>query len=134
MLSRPEFSAALLYFMLNRDIGKEGLRDPPQTDYLKDAKQTFAGPLVNYLREWCERITAFEDNVDPPFDERAFKVLEKVNEQVRFKWNYNKLSKQMKKQFDGVVDRVTRHGSTTYYTSSFSRIQTYLKTKGYWTE
>jgi len=134
MLSRPEFSPALLYFMLNRDIGKEGLRDPPQTDYLKDAKQTFAGPLVNYLREWCERITAFEDNADPQFDERAFKVLEKVNEQVKFKWNYNKLSKQMKKQFDGVVDRVTRHGSTTYYTSSFSRIQTYLKTKGYWTE
>ena len=134
MLSRPDFSAALLYYMMNRDIGSVGLRDPPQTDYLKEAKQTFSGPLVAFFREWCERVNVFEEGADPAFDERAFKVLEKVNENTKFKWNYNKLGKQIAKQFGGVVDRVARHGGTTYYVSSYSRIQTYLKTKGYWTE
>lgn len=135
----PEFSSALLYYLMNRDLTNFKPRDFPETEYGKSVKQAFIPIHAQYFRNYIERTIAMEDDevetiAIPEFREQAIKVLTKINEfSPKFKMNHRQLHDAIEDDYKDVITK-TKPGNKVHLSFKLDAMRQHLIDKGWWVE
>lgn len=130
IFAREEFNQALLYYLLNRDISQFEPRNYPETEYGKSVKQAFIPTHAQYFQSWIERC---DDGDVKQFHQQAIKLLEKMNENSKFKLTHRQLHDALATDYPGVIKR-TNPNNKVHYQFEFEEMRQHLKNKGWWVE
>ena len=130
IFAREEFNQALLYYLLNRDISQFEPRNYPETEYGKSVKQAFIPTHAQYFQSWIERC---DDGEVKQFHQQAYKLLEKINENSKFKMTNRQLHDALATEYVGIVERTTPLNKV-HYRFGFEEMQQHLRNKGWWVE
>jgi hypothetical protein len=130
LFAREEFSQALLYYLLNRDISEFEPRNYPETEYGKSVKQAFIPSHAQYFQSWIEKC---DDGEVKQFYQQAYKLLEKINENSKFKMTNRQLHDTIATEYAGVIERITPQNKV-HYRFGFDDMQQHLRNKGWWVE